>query len=607
MTAQKKGNHQVSMSLLSADPLTQLAFSVYENKGVYALLVGSGLSRAAEIPTGWEVTLDLVRRVASAQGVEDQENWLAWYKKTTSRDPVYSELVGELGLSRDERRSILHSYIEPNDQDREEGRKLPTRAHHAIAKLVRNGYIRVIITTNFDRLLENALREQGVEPTVVTSVDAMQGAEPLTHTSCYLLKLHGDYKDARILNTDEELTAYPPEYDALLDRIIDEHGLIICGWSGEWDHALRGAIMRSPARRYPHFWAVRGGKLAGGARELAEHRAARIIPIDDADSVFTALEQRVETLARTHRQNPVSVDLLVSSAKRYLTKPEHRIQLDELFTSETETLVDKIESAGLAPQDQFSAKEFKRRAALYESFAEPLARMAGVLGRWGDGNEFSLVGDVIKSLCAHADREGAGLTVWLEIRTYPAVLIMTGYGLGLVRAERWRELKKLFNLPVNKRFDPETKLAVQCLFLWAWEAANNGYWQQLEGLEQRKTPFSDHLCNLFASWSSSFVGVLPSFERLYESWEILGSLTYLEGVGLDELETALAEEPRNGWIWCPVGRSGWHQEMRKQILGDFLNDAVKRELLEAGFANGDEEFLQKAAKNYERIANRMAF
>jgi hypothetical protein len=58
----------------------------------------------------------------------------------------------------------------------------------------------------------------------------------LTHSHCYVLKLHGDYKDARILNTDQELSAYPDGYNRLLDRIFDEHGLIICGWSGEWDH-----------------------------------------------------------------------------------------------------------------------------------------------------------------------------------------------------------------------------------------------------------------------------------------------------------------------------------------------------------------------------------
>lgn len=39
-----------------------------------------------------------------------------------------------------------------------------------IARLVAAGHVRVIITTNFDRLIENALREHGVEPTVIASV-----------------------------------------------------------------------------------------------------------------------------------------------------------------------------------------------------------------------------------------------------------------------------------------------------------------------------------------------------------------------------------------------------------------------------------------------------
>lgn len=30
------------MTLVSDDPLTQIAFSIYENKGVFALLLGSG-------------------------------------------------------------------------------------------------------------------------------------------------------------------------------------------------------------------------------------------------------------------------------------------------------------------------------------------------------------------------------------------------------------------------------------------------------------------------------------------------------------------------------------------------------------------------------------
>lgn len=58
------------MTMLTDDPLTPLAFSIHENKGTYAVLLGSGLSRAAEIPTGWEITIDLIRRIAEMQGIK---------------------------------------------------------------------------------------------------------------------------------------------------------------------------------------------------------------------------------------------------------------------------------------------------------------------------------------------------------------------------------------------------------------------------------------------------------------------------------------------------------------------------------------------------------
>jgi hypothetical protein len=291
------------------DPLTALAFSIYENKGVYCLLLGSGVSRPSEIPTGWEITLDLVRRVAALRGVTDEPDWAAWYKATFGAEPKYSELLDQLASTPDERRSVLHSYIEPNSDDIAAGRKIPTRAHQAIARMVAAGHVRVIITTNFDRLIENALRENGVEPTVITSDDALKGAVPLIHSRCYVVKIHGDYLDTRIRNTDSELGAYTPELNTLLDRIIDEHGLIVCGWSGDWDPALRAAITRAPNRRYPMFWAARG-QMSPVAETLVGHRAGRVIAIEGADAFFERLEALVSAQADAQRPNPRSVELL---------------------------------------------------------------------------------------------------------------------------------------------------------------------------------------------------------------------------------------------------------------------------------------------------------
>lgn len=593
------------MTFVQNDPITQLAFSVCENKSVFAVLLGSGLSRSAEIPTGWEITLDLVRRVAKAQGIPEQSDWAKWYREKAGQEPNYSALLEEIASSPDERRAILHRYIEPDEHDREEGRKTPTKAHHAIAQLVRTGHVRVIITTNFDRLMENALREQGIEPTVVASADALAGAEPLTHSRCYLLKLHGDYKDARILNTDQELTTYPDCYNGLLDRIFDEHGLIICGWSGEWDHALRAAFLRSPNRRYPVYWAARG-MLGAGAQELATHRAAKIVPITGADEFFQTLQQRVETLEQSQHQNPRSVELLVNSAKRFLAKTEHRIQLDELFAQETNRLLDQMGDDALAVQGRWNQEEFRARVRLYESMTEPLARMAGVLGRWGDGKDLEVVLDVLRSLYYQAGKNGNGLTAWLNLRSYPAVLIFTAYGIGLTKATRWDALLKLFTSTLASEYrDP--KRIVSTLFLGEWKGGEQQLWQQIEGMERYKTPLSDHLLQVMSHWCKSFTGADANFELLFDRFELLGSLAAFHENDEAQMEISLASSPTQNDrpVWMPSGRVTW-SEVRTQALLQELEDEHRiAELLKAGFAKGSQRFLQLFIENIKRIVSRM--
>jgi hypothetical protein len=591
------------MSLLTNDPQLQLAFSLHENKGVLAILIGSGLSRSAEIPTGWEMTIDLIRQIGITKGVEEQTDWSSWYRDQTGDEPNYSTLLESLGASPEERRAILHGYIEPSEEEFQEGKKIPTPAHRAIAELVRKGYVRVIITTNFDRLMENALRECGVEPTVVASVDALKGAEPITHSTCYILKIHGDYKDARILNTDAELSSYPAEYDRLLDRILDEYGLIICGWSGEWDHALRQAFLRAPNRRYPMFWAARG-KLGGGAEELLRHRAGRLVSIADANTFFSTLVQSVETLAQTQQKNPLGIELLVNNTKRLLAKPEYRIQLDELLTQEASRVIESLGRADFAATGQWSQSEFRIRVSKFEALAESLSCMCGVLGRWGNGSEVSLIFDVIRSLLAAPGNQG-GQVAYINLKSYPATLVFTAYCLGITRAERWDILRKVLNTTLDQEY-PEPRRSVETLFLHTWKGAENNAWSNIDGLEKRKTPLSDHLAALFAVWGKRFLSLTPDFELLFERFELLGSCVHLERETKETLQSGLGGDAwRRDSIWMPVGRVGWHSQNASKLIAEFQSESMKGTLVSAGFANGEAELFDLFIQNFTRIADRM--
>jgi hypothetical protein len=593
------------MSLLVGDPLTSLAFSVYENKGVFALMLGSGLSRAASIPTGWEITLDLIRRVAQAQGVKDQPNWDKWYREKTGQEPNYSALLEELASTPNERRAILHSYIEPTEEDRREGRKVPTAAHRAIAELVGSGFVRVIVTTNFDRLLENALVERGVEPTVVASADALAGAEPLAHTKCYILKLHGDYKDARILNTDQELSAYPPAYDRLLDRILDEHGLVVCGWSGEWDHALRAAFLRAPNRRYSYFWTVRG-RVGAGAQEIIDHRRARVLTIKDADGFFTALKNQVVTLEQTHRQNPLTMDLLTNSTKRCLARPEYRIQLDDLFTQEIGRLLAQLDGAEFQPDKKWDESEFRVRVARYEAATEPLARMVGIVSRWGESKEMRVVFDVIRALFDQSQKVGGGLNIWLGLRKYPATLILVAAGLGMVREQRWTDFHRLLTLELHRE-DREPRRVVDMLCEWAWPGPGPSVWKLLTGVENHRTALSDHLSDLFMEWGKSFVGIPSGFEMLHGCFEILCALAYLEKEEETALLQAALNHPGQEFCWLPLGRIGRIERHRQLLVREMKAEPMKTALLRAGFAKSSERFLETFIDGLERFATRLSW
>jgi len=299
--------------MLELKPLEALALSLHHSPGVMALLVGSGLSRAAGVPTGWDITLDLVRRLGALKGVDGEDDWAAWYHQRFGTTPDYSELLDALASTTGERRNLLQSYIEAKPG---EGGRRPTRAHHAIARLVADGAVRVILTTNFDRLLESALRDAGVEPTVVAHEDALAGATPLVHSRCTVLKLHGDYLDERIRNTAAELAAYAPAMDRLLDEVFDRYGLLVAGWSGEWDEALRRAIERCPTRRYPFYWATRG-PLGGRAEDLVTHRQGRVIAIADADAFFGELAETLSALREADRPHPLSLAATMAVGRRY--------------------------------------------------------------------------------------------------------------------------------------------------------------------------------------------------------------------------------------------------------------------------------------------------
>jgi len=244
------------------------------------------------------------------------------------------------------------------------------------------------------------------------------------------------------------------------------------------------------------------------------------------------------------------------------------------------------------------------RAERYESLTEPLARMAGVLGRWGDDKEFDVVMDVLRGLHQQGTKVLGGYTTWLNLRLYPAVLVFTAYGIGLTKAGRWATLYRLFSSTLHVTGSSDAVRVVDALFLWSWSGGGDT-WKMIEGLDRRKTPLSDHLLDVMGQWRKSFVGVDAAFELLCERFEMLGALASLGKAGEAELEQQLATQGHMNFVWMPLGRVGWDSQVHRQLVQELKSDACSAELLRGGFARNSRKFLNLFIQNFNRVAGSM--
>ncbi|MEV6173139.1 SIR2 family protein [Streptomyces sp. NPDC051954] len=402
---------------------------------------------ASGIKTGWPIVQDLVSKIAllhdpdaADAGTEAAADPEGWWEKQFGEPLGYSRLLAETAPTQAARQALLAGYFEP--EDGEDSGKQPTAAHRAIARLVKRGAIRVILTTNFDRLMERALEEVGISPQVVRDhqIDSMK---PLVHSQVTIIKLHGDYADLQQRNTVNELEEYPPAQEELLNRVLDEYGLIVCGWSAEWDKALVTAVEGTRSRRYPMFWG-QFGQMSEPARRLVTQHSAAVIDGLTTDELFTDLELRVGALDRV-RVAPVTRDTAVAQLKRFLPDPIRRIEVRDLID---QTVSHIVNNAG-RERYPLSGTVFAQSIRSYRADCDTLLHLLANGVFHDDGTYDELWQRVIERLNRLRDSNAGHHTEVLEkLRQYPALLATFAMGIAAVLSHRDDLLVRVLTQPV---------------------------------------------------------------------------------------------------------------------------------------------------------------
>jgi hypothetical protein len=540
------------------DSVSALAFEMQAGKGMFALLLGSGVSRAAKIPTGWDITLDLVQQVAALKGEDAGADPAGWYLATFGKTPDYSDLLDSLATTPILRRQVIGPYIEPSNDERARGEKLPTTAHRSIAGLMAKGYVRVVLTTNFDQLLEQALGEIGVNPTLIASADHVAGALPLVHAGPTIVKLHGDYLDTRIRNTLVELSSYEPALDSLLDQILDQFGLIVCGWSGEWDVALKAAIDRAPSRRFPMYWASRG-TLGSSAQALIDRRGGRLVQIDGADTFFEGVEQRVAAIETMRRPHPLSAEIAVVMLKEYLPEERHQIRLHDLLMGEFNRALDRLNDLRFVVQAQ-DLSDFARQASQFSIATEPLLPLAFTAGMWSSEQQAEPWLELVVEL-AKRRRGIAGTTALIDLRSFPATLILYAFCFGAVVGRRAPLVGKLVGEVVD--FGSGRYALGDALNIYSVISdGGSDRFKLLPAYAGKRLPGSELIADTLRLVSKHVLRGSDAFEDALARLELTLAFGYAERMNHAD----------QSWSWVPPGRFLLNRKLRDSIVSTWRAD-----------------------------------
>ncbi len=510
---------------MKIEKLTTLAFSMYSNKGAYALLLGSGISRSAHIPTGWEVETNLIEQLAVSTREMINTDAHQWFKEKYEKDASYSLLLEELVKTPTERVQLMKQFFEPTDDEKSLGWKQPTKAHKAIAKLAKAGYIRVVLTTNFDRLLEQAFEMEGITPQVISCEAAISQATPLAHCQIpTIVKINGDYIDCQFRNTSEELDEYPPVIKQYLKRIFEDYGLITCGWSGEWDKGLIRIMSEATMSRYNSFFAT-----VGAAKEivqdLSSSRNGELLPINGADGMFSELWEQVSALNENHISKTMSYDMMIAKCKKYLSSNQYDIEYADLIERLGNDAYKEINAHA---QYAFSLTQdtFSRYLKIHKGAITPLLEIAILVVRWGKWYHIKPLGDLLIKLCTKPFKNGEITREETQyLHALAPMLLLNVIGVTCVKYNRYKELDCILKLSVPAPNFITVSYREPLLYLLGSTHWNYETWNELIG-QRYYYPISHFLLEELRPLFKNYFVVNSEYENTFYIWERLKSLVY---------------------------------------------------------------------------------
>lgn len=273
------------------------------------MLLGAGASFRSGIPLAEES----VRRIAQAAyarvklglRVHDSRvmlsDWLpflqsqSWFIQDPTRFAENFPLAVEHFLvPREFRREFFQELVHSSQG--------PSDGYKSLARMMVRGLIGTVLTTNFDGLIADALREQTPKPPIVREIKTPDDLVTFGLTSDFqIVYLHGSVEHYRDRNLHDETRRLDERVVQRIRPVLNDSPLIVIGYRGAepsvMQHLLEEGIEESRSYHCGLYWCLRPGEEPHqNVKRLRERLGSNFffVEIGGFDELLTVLDKELE-------------------------------------------------------------------------------------------------------------------------------------------------------------------------------------------------------------------------------------------------------------------------------------------------------------------------
>ncbi len=260
------------------------------NGDKYSFLLGAGASRSSGIRTGDELANEWYKELEEDMSPEVFRQWCE--EENIDSEQPRGEYYSKIFNKRFEDSLVGgYEYLKKEMAD-----KTPSLGYYILAQVLTKEQHSLVVTTNFDNLLEDAIRRFTPKTPLVIGHEALAEYAMNHRDRPIIMKLHRDLL-LEPKNTEEETKMLAEQWKKALKPVLSSSHLIVLGYGGndgslmDYLQSNRDKESSSPKKIY---WCLREGeKLPPKAEDLLDSSKDRIVRIENFDDFMYLLYDRL--------------------------------------------------------------------------------------------------------------------------------------------------------------------------------------------------------------------------------------------------------------------------------------------------------------------------